>query len=80
MSENKSLKVLRLDNIPSKVGKWGTILKIVCNEKNSTFRFAPKQRFAPLGLTLTGRLKSGYMKLASRKVCSGTSASYGQTS
>lgn len=36
MSENKGLKVFRLDNIPSKVGKWGTILKIVCDEKTPT--------------------------------------------
>lgn len=34
--KNKGLKVLKLDSIHSKVGKWGTILKIVCDEKNPT--------------------------------------------
>jgi len=36
MCENKGIKVFRLNNIPSKVGKWGTILKIVCDEKTPT--------------------------------------------
>jgi quercetin dioxygenase-like cupin family protein len=36
MRKGRGLKIFRLGNIPSKIGKWGTILKIVCDEKTPT--------------------------------------------